>query len=431
MTRILRLRLKIVSSIVLVLGIVLAIVLILLNTILIQREMRDAMDFLQNMAINDGKADQFVPSRLARIYRMFPKHTEVFSRQPAEDGLVFPIRLEIIGLRRSFAVKLSETNQITNVIHTYPLPYTTREINEIVDKILLKDDEDGLTVGMLYYIRKLPHGEKLLCIANMQGDLKMFHALVLYSVAVYVFALLLATFFAWILAGFITRPVLDAFLKQKAFVSNAGHELKTPISVIGANIDVLMADFSDNKWLQYIKAENERMGELVKDLLYLARTDADQRKLNASTFDFSALVEKSVLPFESVMFEQGKTLHLSVEKALPCVADEHQIKQVVMILVDNAIKNTESGGVIRVTAYRDGKNNVVKVYNDGAGIAKEDFEKIFERFYRTDASRARKTGGYGLGLPIARTIAQAHRGTISVASKLGAWADFTFVLPRG
>ena len=431
MKRISRLRVKIVLSIVSVLAVILAIILVLLNVVLIEREIDETMEFLQGMANNGGAPQHSAPSRMMRLFRTMPAPvSDMPSADDDDDDNDFPVRLGIIGLRNSFAVRLDETNQIAAVIHRHPIPYTTREINGIIDKILLEHDEQGLMQGLLYYIKRLPHGERLICIASMQSDMQVSRVLIAYSVVVFVFALIIAFGFSWVLSGFIVRPVKEAFLKQKTFISNAGHELKTPIAVIGANLDVLLSDHADNKWLQYIKTENERMGQLVKGLLFLARTDADRLPMALCPFDFSLAVENSVLPFESIAFEQGKTLDIAVPPGFTCVGDEHQIKQVIMILVDNAIKNSVRGGVIRVSASADGKKLVVKVYNDGRGIPKEDFERIFERFYRGDESRARDTGGYGLGLPIARTIVQAHGGTISVASAYGSWAEFTVTLPR-
>ena len=434
MNRIANLRVRIIVSILSVLALVFALAIIFLNASIFYREVKDAQRFLQTMARNEGYAKLTSPMRLHRLFRKFPKDVNVKPALEAEKDSeidnVFPIRLEIVGFRTSFSVKLSADNQILDVIHLRPLAYTDAEIKDIVKKVLARKSRQGLVMGMLYYIEEHDDGQRMLCIVNMQSDIKVLHMLIMYSVICYLLALIVAFAFAWFLSGFIVRPINEAFKKQKDFISDAGHELKTPIAVIGANVDVLMADHGDNKWLQYIKAENKRMGLLVKDLLYLARTDADRAHYELCPFDFSSAITNSVLPFESLVFEQGKKLELEVEPDLMCVGSEQQIKQVAMILVDNAIKNSDKGAVIRVRVFAEGRKLFLKVYNTGRGIKKEDFERIFERFYRTDESRARETGGYGLGLPIARTIVLAHGGSISVASKYGAWAEFTVTLSR-
>lgn len=434
MNRIANLRARIIVSILSVLALVFALAIIFLNASIFYREVKDAQRFLQTMARNEGYAKLTSPMRLHRLFRKFPKDVDVKPALEAEKDSeidnVFPIRLEIVGFRTSFSVKLSADNQILDVIHLRPLAYTDAEIKNIVKKVLARKSKQGLVMGMLYYIEEHDDGQRMLCIVNMQSDIKVLQMLIMYSVICYLLALIVAFAFAWFLSGFIVRPINEAFKKQKDFISDAGHELKTPIAVIGANVDVLMADHGDNKWLQYIKAENKRMGLLVKDLLYLARTDVDRAHYEFCPFDFSSAITNSVLPFESLVFEQGKKLELEVEPDLMCVGSEQQIKQVAMILVDNAIKNSDKGAVIRVRVFAEGRKLFLKVYDTGHGIKKEDFERIFERFYRTDESRARETGGYGLGLPIARTIVLAHGGSISVASKYGAWAEFTVTLSR-
>lgn len=429
MKRLTCLRLRIIFSIIATHTVIIALILAALNAVLIRRELDETRGYLRQMAVNGGQR----PSRrnYARFLRLLsnvPGGADVLAEDA--DGIGFPLRLEITGFRNAFAVRLNEQRQIVSTMHDYPLPYTTQEINQIVAKILSEVGTEGLSGGMLWCSAPLPHGETLLCIANVQNELRVSRLLAAYSVVIFVLSLAVAFVFAWVLSGFIVRPVKDAFVKQKRFISDAGHELKTPIAVIGANLDVLLADHGDSKWLRYIKAENERMGQLVQGLLSLARSDSERGRPERTAFDFSLAVENAVLPFESIAFEQGKSLSLAVKPQMTCLGDERQVRQVVMILVDNAIKNSERAAQIRVTACPEGRNNVVRVHNTGQGIQKEDFEKIFERFYRGDESRARATGGYGLGLPIARAIAQAHGGSVSVASKYGEWAEFTFCIPR-
>ena len=438
MKRIVLLRVRIIISTVSVIAGILALVIIFLNGLLFYREVKDTESFLKSMAHNEGYAKASSPMRLHRLFRKFPRlidATSVLRAQTGEgaedeDNAHFPIRLEVMGFRNAFAVRLSKNDQIVDVIHTRPLAYTDDEIRETVEKILSRHDKKGMVMGMLYYIESLADGERMLCIANMQGDIKVSHMLIIYSAVGYLISLVLAFLFAYFFSGFIVRPIKEAFQKQKEFISDAGHELKTPIAVIGANVDLLLADHADNKWLQYIKVENHRMGLLVKDLLYLARSDADRAPFKLCPFDLSTAVSNSVLPFESLVFEQGKKMELDVTPGITCTGSEQQIKQVAMILVDNAIKNSEAGDLIRVSVFPDGKKILLKVYNTGQGIKKEDCERIFERFFRTDESRNRETGGYGLGLSIARTIVHAHDGTISVASKYGSWAEFTVAFPR-
>lgn len=332
------------------------------------------------------------------------------------------------NLRNYFAVNISYSGAINEIISDFPLSYTGSEISEIVLRIFDGGKDSG-TTGNFQYLKKADkYGTYLLCVLNRSADFRILRQFHIFSFLIILGVLI----FSFVIAFFVSKRALSqaekAFEQQKRFVADAGHELKTPIAVIGANIDVLSSDekLKSNKFFQYIKSENERMGDLVRDLLYLARDDADRLEMIKSEFDFSNAVENAVLPFEVVAFESGMTLEMEIQKGITCSGDEKSLKQLFVILVDNAIKNSEKGAKITVKAYTERQNIIYKVRNTGIGIKKEDLQKIFQRFYRVDSSRARKTGGYGLGLSIAQTIAQKHGGIIKAESDYGKYAEFTF-----
>lgn len=332
------------------------------------------------------------------------------------------------NLRNYFAVNISYSGAINEIISDFPLSYTGSEISEIVLRIFDGGKDSGTTGNFQYLKKSDKYGTYLLCVLNRSADFRILRQFHIFSFLIILGVLI----FSFVIAFFVSKRALSqaekAFEQQKRFVADAGHELKTPIAVIGANIDVLSSDekLKSNKFFQYIKSENERMGDLVRDLLYLARDDADRLEMIKSEFDFSNAVENAVLPFEVVAFESGMTLEMEIQKGITCSGDEKSLKQLFVILVDNAIKNSEKGAKITVKAYTERQNIIYKVRNTGNGIRKEDLLKIFQRFYRVDTSRTRKTGGYGLGLSIAQTIAQKHGGTIKAESEYGKWAEFTF-----
>ncbi len=228
---------------------------------------------------------------------------------------------------------------------------------------------------------------------------------------------------------FVLRPLKKAFDAQKRFISDAGHELKTPIAAISANLEVLKGEVPNNKWVDYIAEENDRMNNLVKDLMYLAHSDARREKLVMENVNISDAITFAVLPLESLIFEKGKKLVMNVEPDMYLLCDEKKIKQLLVILVDNAVKNSDKGDVITVSADKKDGAIVIKVHNTGWGIKSEELKKIFRRFYRVDTSRNRQTGGYGLGLSIASAIVSEHHGKISADSEFGKWAEFSIVLP--
>lgn len=214
-------------------------------------------------------------------------------------------------------------------------------------------------------------------------------------------------------------PVERAFEKQKQFISDASHELKTPLTVIGANVDVLLptADEDSLKWLHYIKTEVQRMGKLTQDLLYLAQLDSAQSNSHIQTrFSLTSILEHHMLGFEGLAFEKNISFQYALAPDMMVSGVAEHIEQVIMILLDNAIKYTPMQGSVHVTLERLGHHTVFTITNTGDGIAKEDLPFIFDRFYRGDASRNREAGSYGLGLAIAQSILNDHHSKLVCTS---------------
>ncbi|QSF44989.1 sensor histidine kinase [Paenibacillus tianjinensis] len=226
------------------------------------------------------------------------------------------------------------------------------------------------------------------------------------------------------------KPVKEAFDKQKQFIADASHELKTPLAIINTNTDVLLANeedtiFNQSKWLHYIKSETERMAKLTNDLLYLTEMDDSRTGMVHAPFNISEAVENNILTMEAVIFEKNVALEYDIEPNLTVQGNSEQIKQVVMILLDNAVKYTGPKGEVTLSLRRQYNDVVLAVTNTGEGIAPEHLTRIFDRFYRTDTSRARKQGGYGLGLAIAKSIVeQQHKGKIYAKSVAGESTTF-------
>ncbi|WP_433748771.1 sensor histidine kinase [Paenibacillus amylolyticus] len=224
-------------------------------------------------------------------------------------------------------------------------------------------------------------------------------------------------------------PVREAFEKQKQFIGDASHELKTPLAIINTNADVLLANQEDTianqaKWLHYIKSETERMTGLTNDLLYLTQMDDSRSTMIHAKFNMSDAVESIILPMEAVIFEKNISLDYNIEPNLTVHGNSEQIKQVILILLDNAVKYSGPKGSVNVTLQKQNNDVMLAVSNTGEGIAPEHLDRIFDRFYRTDSSRARTHGGHGLGLAIARSIVDQHKGEIYARSVVGEGATF-------
>ena len=236
-----------------------------------------------------------------------------------------------------------------------------------------------------------------------------------------IFLLLICEIVIFIIAYFLTKwiitPVKNSFEKQKIFVADASHELKTPLSVMIASADAYFNDKND-KWVKNMKNESERMIQLVTELLDLAKTEEEQDIMMEQN-NLSDIIEGSILTFESLFYDNKLKLKYDIEPNIEMLCNENLIIELMSILIDNAIKHCEEKGKVIVDLYKKNKQIILEVKNTGLPIRKEDEEKIFERFYKVDTSRNRNSNNYGLGLAIAKNIVTKHGGEIKAHSSDG------------
>lgn len=221
-----------------------------------------------------------------------------------------------------------------------------------------------------------------------------------------------------ILAKIAVEPVEESWKKQRQFVADASHELKTPLSVIMANIDILAEHPSDTvesqmKWVENTREEAQRMAVLVADLLFLAKND-DGVQVELADTDLSEAVGKIALGHDAIFYENGKEFTYDVQSNLHVEGNEGQLKQLVTILLDNANKYSVGKGNVRLRLWANGRYANVAVSNDCAELSDEQLQHLFDRFYTIDPSRNKGNGGNGLGLSIAKTICETHRGNLTV-----------------
>ena len=245
-----------------------------------------------------------------------------------------------------------------------------------------------------------------------------------------VVALITATFFGYIMAGKAIIPLKEAYEKQRQFAADASHELRTPLAVVMSSADLLLNDPSITspflkQVIEDVKSEVKKMTKLVSDLLMVARSDNNALKVTIKTFDLGAMLEQNVRIMKPLAQKKNIELRGLNIRSVNIQADEQKIKQLILILTDNAIKYTPEGGDVTLSLDEVTDENVTfSVQDSGIGIAKEDQEKIFERFYRVDKVRSREIGGNGLGLSIASEIIRLHDGKISVESEINEGTKF-------
>ena len=231
----------------------------------------------------------------------------------------------------------------------------------------------------------------------------------------------LAFFFVFLFfSNKITQPVTESYEKQKRFITDAGHEIKTPLAIIKADVDVLEMEYGESEWLDGIQAQVKRLADLTNDLVYLSRMEETEGRLQMIEFPFSDVVNETAQAFHAVAQAQEKTFQCNVQPMLSLNGNEKSIRQLISILMDNAMKYSPIGGYVSLTAEKQGRCLCLSVFNTTIDtIEKQNLPHIFERFYRMDSSRSSQTGGYGIGLSVAKAIVSAHHGKISAATQDG------------
>lgn len=322
----------------------------------------------------------------------------------------------------TFAVELDESGAVVDLMAGPGSEVTQDTAQQLTDQALRKGTEQGSLAGQdLSYLLREENGKRYLVFADNSMVAGAVWNQVRVSLLICAAALLGFFLISLLLAKLALRPVERAWTSQRQFVADASHELKTPITVILANTDMVLGHPDDTvaqqkKWLGYIREEALGMKGLVEDLLFLAKGDTRQDALPTTPVCLSLLAREAVLSFEPVAFEAGVTLAEEVEPELWVKGDEGQLRRLVMILLDNAVKYAGENGAVTLTLTSAGDKAVLRVHNTGAPIPPEHLEHIFERFYRADAARDRDRGGYGLGLAIAKSIADAHTAKLTAAS---------------
>ncbi len=318
-----------------------------------------------------------------------------------------------------YTVILDNNGNYKEIInHTEDDTFDEENIKMIAENII-NNHQNDFFVGNLYttkYAYAYTDNNTLIIMDNTNINDYFIKQLILY-ISILIICEIIIFIVTSILTKWITTPVKKAFSKQKIFVADASHELKTPLSVIIASTDAYFNDKND-KWIYNIKTESERMIKLVTELLDLAKTEKEQ-DIEMTYNNLSEIIERSVLTFESILYEKKINFKYKIENNINLKCNEDLIMELMNILIDNAIKNSFIEGNIIINLYKTNKQIILEVINKGFPIKKENEEKIFERFYKIDSSRNRNTNNYGLGLAIAKNIVTKHKGKISAHSSNG------------
>ena len=262
----------------------------------------------------------------------------------------------------------------------------------------LKSDEDG-NVRIIFY--------------DCGRGLDSFRTFLKASVLISLIGMAVVFVLIYYASGRVVGPVAESYEKQKRFITDAGHEIKTPLAIINADADVILTD-GENQWASDIKDQVGRLTELTNELIYLSRMEEGLPELSMTSLDLTKITEGSCDSFSSMYFTGNKKLNRDIEPGVGMKGDEKSIMRLMSILLDNALKYSPEGGTTEVSLKKSGKGIVLTVTNNTVDVVdKESARHLFDRFYRTDKSRSSSTGGYGIGLSVAQAIVNAHKGRIS------------------
>ena len=318
-----------------------------------------------------------------------------------------------------YTIVLDDDGNYSQLInHTSDDEVNEESIKKIANQIIKNHSED-FYIGNLYtnkYAYIFTPDNTLVIMDNTRVNNVLMNQLIS-NIILFLLCEVVIFWFTYLITKWIITPVNNSFEKQKEFVADASHELKTPLSVMIASADAYFND-KDDKWVYNMKNESERMIKLVTELLDLAKTDGEQDIVMEEN-NLSDIVESSILTFESLFYDNSIQLKYHISSDIKMLCNENLIIELMSILIDNAIKHCKEKGKVFVSLEKKNKQIILEVKNTGLPIKKEDEEKIFERFYKVDTSRNRNSNNYGLGLAIAKNIVERHNGEISAHSSGG------------
>lgn len=306
---------------------------------------------------------------------------------------------------------------------------TTDNSSAVDTAIKLAGSDEGSGVANGYFYRVQKKGAQNYAVKLLRND-SLYQSFVLTNVVtlvIFVVGIITVILISLFVSKIVIEPVAKNEEKQKAFISDTSHELKTPLAVIAANAEVLESEVGQNKWLGYIQRETAGMEQLVGSLLLLSRAENNGGEITYADFDLSHRAEICAAAFETLAFENGVTLHSEIEPSISFHGSEYDIETIISPLLDNAIRHTPKDGNMYLTVKRERSAVTITVQNEGEPIPAEDMDKIFDRFYRVDKARNRSENRFGLGLSIVQALAQRYNGNVRVKCENGITA-FTVTL---
>lgn len=343
---------------------------------------------------------------------------------PGEHGTLSPeapfdTRYFTVLFDRNGNVQNVDTGRIAAVSHTDAIKFAT--------KVHQHREHDGF-FRIYKFDSFKTDGGIMYVFVDAERELNSYRAFLITSITSSVVGLTAVFFLVLFLSKYALRPIEESYEKQKRFITNASHELKTPITIIDANAEVIEMDYGESEWTVGIKKQTRRLSELTGKLVMLARMQEYNAMREYADFSLSAAVSESAEPYTAICEATGKTIKLDVEDNVNLYGNEAQIRQLMSLLLDNASKYSNNAGEISVSLKQIGHAKEITVTNTVDSVSRGNLNRFFERFYREDESHNSATGGFGIGLSVAEAIVKSHKGKIEASSPDGKSVVFNVTL---
>lgn len=411
-----KLRIKLIAASMLSLFLVLAIIICSITVLNYRKIIRDADQILSLLSANDGT----FPKTSARNPMDTPR-----SRPHADQLMLSP---ELPYESRYFSVFLGPNGEVISVDTGKIAAVDTSEAIQYSLHVLESGKEHGFIDDYRYCAVDSDTGMHMIFL-DCGRSLNTFRAFVFTSTLVSAAGLSAVLLLLIFTSGRIVKPFAETYEKQKRFITDAGHELKTPLTIIHADTELLEMDLGENQWLSDIQNQTSRLAELTNNLILLSRLEEEQPRSQSVEFSISDAAEETAETFRSLAVSRRKHLNSDIQPLVSMTGDEKAIRQLISILLDNAVKYSPDGGRISITLKKQKNHIYLSVYNTSGFISRNQLGHLFDRFYRTDQSRNSGTGGYGLGLSIAAAIVNVHHGKITASTEDEASLLITVVFP--